>query len=94
MLDTYVALQFHAKSPAPYLLSVFRSCDSSLNVQFPFLVERVYGKASLLVKVPHADLVLAGMSLPCSFRQPTLSLVGDAVRQSLELRTRMLPLPV
>lgn len=76
------------------MLSVLRSCDSSLNVQLPFSVERVYGKVSRLVNVPHAALSFAGINLPSSLRQPTLSAVGDAVRQSLEFRTTMLPMPV
>ena len=39
------------------------------------------------VKVPHAFVFFEVMSLPLSLKQPILSSVGDAVRQSEELRT-------
>lgn len=94
MFDSYVALQFQAWSDFPYMLSVLRSCDSSLNVQLPFLVDRVYGKVLFLLKMPHAALSFDATNLPSSLRQPTSSVLGDALRQSLELRTKMFPMPV
>ena len=70
---------------------MFRSCDVSRNVQFPCVLERVYGYVGRGVKTPQVELE-EGMKRPEAERQPTLSL-GVATRQSEEFQTAIVPGP-